>query len=213
MQAMYRLVRWRRERVSLLELLFVVLWASSAAAKRVVCSGGQCFSSRVKVAIENGQGLLFCKLCRDARLDGSVLDVWEAHFRPARYDIAGELVYAVPNDASSDLLNRDDLRGNIALIDRGKVPIVAKVKRAQAVGAAGVIIVDDGDCDDDFDCQVLGRRRKGKGWSAQDHAERWRGVKIPSVLALKVHGDGIKRMMDLETMHLGAIGEQRVEAE
>ena len=206
------MTRCGRSAVNLPCVLFVLL-ARLMSARRVVCSAGQCFSSRVKVAIEDGQGLLFCKLCRDAREDGSVLDVWEAHFRPPDYSVSAELVYAVPNDASSELLNRDDLSGNIALIDRGTVPIVAKVQRAQAAGAIGVVIVDDGDCDNDFDCDKLGSRGDGYGWSAQDHAERWRGIKIPSILTLQVHGDGLKEMMDLETMELASLGLQRMEME
>eukprot|EP00937_MAST-01D_sp_MAST-1D-sp2_P003024 g3024.t1 len=183
---------------------------------RVVCTGGQCFSSRVKVVLENGQGMLFCRLCRDAREEGMYIDVWEAHFRPPDFSVVADLVYAVPNDASSDLLNHEALRGNVALIDRGNVPIVSKIKRAQTAGATGVVIVDNGDCDSDFECDILGSRGSGahkQGWSAQDHAERWRGIKIPSVVVIQEHGDGLKDMMELETMQLGGLGAQRMEVE
>ena len=65
------------------------------------------------------------------------MDVWEAYFRPVGYRITAghflvfsdssnchgfiDLVYAVPNDARTELMNDDDIQGNIALIDRGEV--------------------------------------------------------------------------------------------
>jgi len=51
---------------------------------------------------------------------------------------------ADPNaDACSDILNGPDVSGKIALIDRGTCTFVEKVQRAQAVGAIGVIIVNN----------------------------------------------------------------------
>ena len=95
-----------------------------------------------------------------------------------------DLIYAVPNDASTDILNEEDVHGNIALIDRGKVPtavcnraacfgcsykstvhqvpLVVKVQRAQAAGAIGVVIVDNGGCNDEYECGVLGERSSGR---------------------------------------------------
>jgi len=202
----------------------LLLWLSAllllgalegAGAKKIVCQGGKCFSSRVKVALMGPEhGLTYCTLCRDPRRQGSHVDVWESHFRPPRYAVVGELVYAVPNDGSSELLNVGALRGNVALLDRGgSVPIVYKVRRAQAAGAKAVVIVDDGDCDASFDCRIMGKRAAGRGFSARDREELWSSVKIPAVVALQSHGAGLKAMMNLEVMHLQGLGAQQMEEE
>ena len=199
----------------LLLWLAVLLGAleSACGAKKIVCQAGKCFSSRVKIAMIRGHGLTFCTLCRDARLQGSHVDVWESHFRPPSYAVMGELVYAVPNDGSSEILNEEEVRGNIALIDRGNVPIVSKVQRAQAAGAKAVVIVDDGDCDTSYNCRIMGRRAEGRGFSARDREDLWKAITIPSVVALASYGDGLKEMMDLEEMDLGVLGLQRMETE
>ena len=84
--------------------------------------------------------------------------VWESHYYPVNYRVSGgrsgknktvapncvspELVYAVPNDASVQLLNSETMDGHIALVDRGKVPLVTKVRRAQEVSGILVVVVD-----------------------------------------------------------------------
>ena len=122
--------------------------------------------------------------------------VWESHYYPLNYRVSGgkrsylgivapkfvspELVYAVPNDASAQLLNSETMDGHIALVDRGKVPLVTKVRRAQEVsgcwcwlvqwtaeqnpqaGAVGIVIVDDGGCSQQYECGVLGSRHRGR---------------------------------------------------
>ena len=125
----------------------------------------------------------------------------------------GELVYAVPNDASAQLLNSETIEGHIALVDRGEVPLATKVRRAQEAGAVGIVIVDDGGCTEQYDCGVLGAQRNGR-FSATDHAQLWRKIRIPAVLLLKSLGDRIKTMMELESINLGPeLGLQQMEVE
>ena len=50
-------------------------------------------------------------------------------------------------------------------------------------------------------------------FSAQDHAELWRDVTIPTVLALQVPGMRLKDVMDLEMMDLAELGQQYMEQE
>ena len=57
--------------------------------------------------------------------------------------VSGKIVYVQPNDACADLTNAADLKGNIALIDRGTCFFVDKIQRAQDAGAIGVIMVDN----------------------------------------------------------------------
>ena len=83
---------------------------------------------------------------------------------PEEYRVAGELAFVVPNDASlKRLLNPEELRGRVALVNRGQVlcwvfwrapvpshsptlqvPLVDKILAVQRAGAVGVIIADDG---------------------------------------------------------------------
>lgn len=192
-------------------IFILVMSVTSAVRGRVVCVDGVCFNSRLKIALVENRGLTYCQACLDPLEQGSHVDVWEAHFHPSDYRVSGELVYAVPNDVSADILNEDSVRGNIVLIDRGKVPLVTKVRRAQEAGAVGVVIVDDGSCNQNFECGGnLGSRSHGY-FCAQDHAVLWKNIVIPTVLTLQTHGNRMKEIMDLETMNLPDHGIQYME--
>ncbi len=102
-----------------------------------------------------------------------------------------EVVEADPLDASAPLRNADAVAGRIALVERGAVPLRQKVQTAQRAGAVGVLIVDTSHaCDAKFDqsCCPGGDKGHGEGFAAQDKAELWANVKIPS--ALVRHADG-----------------------
>jgi subtilisin family serine protease len=60
------------------------------------------------------------------------------HVGPAGF--TGNVVYAVPHDASTALTNAANVSGNICLIDRGAVTFVAKIQAAFNAGAVAVII-------------------------------------------------------------------------
>jgi hypothetical protein len=93
--------------------------------------------------------LEFCSGCPDPHLEGSQLLGLAAKHGPTDYTISGQLVYAIPNHGKPttgmSLLNHDQVEGAVVLCDRGLVPLVDKIKVAQANGAVGVVIVDDGE--------------------------------------------------------------------
>jgi subtilisin family serine protease len=60
------------------------------------------------------------------------------HVGPA--GLSGNVVYAVPADASTALTNSANVSGNICLIDRGTVTFLAKVQAAFNAGAIAVIV-------------------------------------------------------------------------
>ena len=77
-----------------------------ACGAKVRCLDGKCFSSRVKVAIAENQGMMYCKYCGDPSVQGSygmqrpavfrffltrrgTVDVWEAHYHPEDYVVHG----------------------------------------------------------------------------------------------------------------------------
>lgn len=68
-------------------------------------------------------------------------------FRPITAPIVGKAVLAVPPLADSPIVNVDQIRGNIAVIDRGVNTFSAKAQFAKDAGAIGVIIVNSRDPD------------------------------------------------------------------
>jgi hypothetical protein len=61
--------------------------------------------------------------------------------------VTGKLVYANPPEGCAALTNPDQIRGNIALIDRGVCAFTAKAQAAKDAGAIAVIIVNSRDAD------------------------------------------------------------------
>lgn len=89
--------------------------------------------------------------------------------------IVGRVVYANPDRACEDLLNAAELRGNIALIDRGICFFVDKIQRAQDAGARAVIMVNN----DDQPPIVMGGTNEN--------------ITIPGVMISRADGDILKR--------------------
>ncbi len=86
-----------------------------------------------------------------------------------------------------------------------------KVIKAQNAGASGVIVADNGGCDDRFvDCGRLGGVRDG-GFAKRDGAHSWSGVKIPVVLISEAEGKRFRGMMRLQKVMVQGLGEQLVE--
>lgn len=90
--------------------------------------------------------------------------------------------------------------------------MVEKVLKAQAAGATGVIVVDNGGCSDEglADCGRLGGVRDG-GFAKRDGAHAWSGVKIPAVLVSESEGGRLRGMMRLQKVVVEGLGEQLVE--
>jgi len=155
--------------------------------------------------------LEFCLACPDPHLEGSQIRALGAVHGPRDYTVSGELTYAVPNQAVGKyLLNVDQLKGRIGLVDRGSIPMVDKVLALQKAGAIGVIIADDGNCDEQYECGLAGSLRDG-GFSKTDPHERWKDVKIPSLLVTEEEGGRLKQMMRLEKVKVPMLGEQWIE--
>lgn len=86
-----------------------------------------------------------------------------------------------------------------------------KVLKAQAAGAAGIVVVDDGGCSDGLvDCGRLGGVRDG-GFAGRDGAHAWLTVKIPVVLISAAQGERLREMMPLQKVAVKGLGEQLVE--
>ena len=106
---------------------------------------------------------------------------------------------------------------------KGVIPLLEKVRALQDAGAVGVVVFDDGSCeearlvlgitgaDDEgsavgpladptrYHCGIAGSPGDG-GFSKTDPAENWRNIRIPSVLITKSDGERLKGLMVLRTI-------------
>ena len=80
------------------------------------------------------------------RPDMAAIVANQAVFGPAEVSVAEACcVQALPRVADSPLTNAQDVAGNIAVIDRGVVPVVEKARRAQQAGAVAVFLINSED--------------------------------------------------------------------
>lgn len=106
--------------------------AAPQRERKVECvADGQCLFKGLQVSIAEGAGLQFCKDCPNPDLEGAYMDTWEAARHPPAYHVDAELIWAVPNDASSTLMNA--VGGAAVLAKRGGVSFAIKAKHAQEV--------------------------------------------------------------------------------
>lgn len=64
-------------------------------------------------------------------------------FSDSRFETKrNQLIFANPANACTDIENAADIRGHIALIERGECSFLAKVIKAEEAGAAAAIITD-----------------------------------------------------------------------
>ena len=82
---------------------------------------------------------------------------WKSHWSAHKIAVLAPLViigeiqttktiYSHPDIKTSTTVDELLIKGKIAVIQRGGIPIVSKVQHAQRLGAVGVLIVDNGTC-------------------------------------------------------------------
>jgi len=154
--------------------------------------------------------LQFCLACPDPHLEGTQVLALGAVHGPGEYKVKGELAYAVPNLVGGKrVLNPDQMRGRVAFVDRGLVPLVEKIMAAQKAGAVGVVIADDGSCGEPNNCGLAGNMADG-GFSKLDPKDKWKEVRIPSVLVSEELGNRLRKMMKLRKINVPNFGEQLI---
>lgn len=186
--------------------------AASQPRRRIrqSCTGdGECSPAGLQVHLHSPPGsLTFCRDC-DPSDHGSFADAWRSSFSSATFDVVGELVYAVPNDASTELL--DAVGGTVMLADRGAVSIAAKAVRAQKAGAIALVVIDtQGECDEAFRCGRLGSKADGALLAARDMRSAWHGVHIPVVMVTKASGQRLVLQMDVTEQFIPGLGAQLI---
>ena len=118
---------------------------------------------------------------------------------------------AVPNDASSALLNEYQVYDAVAVVKRGGVSILDKIRRVQEAGAIAILIIDDGgECTPDFQCRRLGTKAESVGFAWADRWENWLDVYIPTFLVTKQDGQRLINAMPVEEHTIPGLGPQLI---
>lgn len=153
--------------------------------------------------------LKFCSDCDDPSSALPYLYALSARFGPRTFRVTGELVYGVPNfGEGKKLLNYMHTSNRVVLLARGGgIPIVDKVRKAQAAGAIAVVIIDDGQCDHELSsCGPRAGGRHDGGFSSSDSINDWSTIKIPAVLITSDSADALRKNMQLERTEIGKLG-------
>jgi hypothetical protein len=111
---------------------------------------------------------------------------WSCHWSPRKFLVSSGSTWVDPPLANDNIVNGDNLRGQIVWVLRGEIGIVFKIKKIQAAGAIGVIVVDDGNCTKfDQKCMPGADKSRGEGFAALDIEKQWKNIKIPIIFVLK----------------------------
>ena len=175
------------------------------------CYEGECFYRNivVKAAISN-QNMMFCVGCPNPHDSGSQAHLWNAHYSLWRYEIDAELVMTVPNDASVPLVNEYQVHDAVAVVKRGTISIIEKIKHVQEAGAIACLIIDDGECSSNFKCRRLGEKAEGVGFAWADRWENWLEIYIPTFLVTKSDGDRLLSVLPVEEHDIPGLGPQLI---
>jgi hypothetical protein len=115
----------------------------------------------------------------------------------------GNPVWVYPVLAESTVQNADELLGRIALVLRGEVPIVHKIRRIQEAGATGIVLIDDGSCTArkpfDQNCIPGSNKADSEGFSAHDLHSPWETIRIPVVF---IHTSDAKEILTAAGINL-----------
>ena len=116
--------------ITSLILLLVVLYTQITYAYVTVNMSNR-FIIKGKEALKH---LAFCLNCPNPEKEGSVMKALVAKHGLQEFDVTGELVYCFPNHGESlQILNRNEFRNKIVLVDRGKVSILQKAENILGV--------------------------------------------------------------------------------
>ena len=152
--------------------------------------------------------ITYCVDCPFPEYEGTVISGLVPRFGLKEYFVSAQLVYCIPNLADSKIINEDQLNGRIVVVDRGNIGLYEKALRISKSGAVGMIIADDGQCNDIFTfCGPRAGSVKDGGFAAHDYSsELWRGIKIPVLLVTSKTAETIRRLMPVERILLPNMG-------
>lgn len=154
----------------------------------------------------------FCVSCERPDDEGSYVYALAPKHGLPEYRVKGELIYGVPNHGElEEMMNYSDFDGRIVLVHRGKVHLQEKVRNVQYSGAAGVIVVDDGQCDEAFtSCGLRAGSVKEGGFAPMDEASAWKKIKIPVLMITQSSAKKLTKHMQVREMEIPEYGMQFV---
>jgi hypothetical protein len=154
----------------------------------------------------------YCVDCPNPHQEGSILHGLTPKYGLKTFAIIGEVVYSVPNHAAlSKLLNPHEFHNRIVFADRGLNSLIEKVLLLQNAGALGIIIADDGQCDESFKyCGLRAGSAAEGGFSAHDDLSQWNLVKVPVMLISASSAEKFRLLMKVRRVKVPQIGFQNV---
>jgi hypothetical protein len=156
----------------------------------------------------------YCLNCPSPDKEGSVILGILPKFGIHNFAVTGDVVYAVPNHVENVIINNSHhLYNKIVLVDRGKVSFYEKIFRIQQhTTAVGVIIADDGDCDNSLRYCSNSRTGSAKdgGFSAFDDPVLWANINLPVLLVSAESADRLRSVMNVERVYVAGLGYQNI---
>jgi hypothetical protein len=187
------------------------LWLTIAIFEKFLCIN-HVFCGGNLIAHLNGRSrdpdspvkqIVYCVDCPSPEEEGSIALGLRPFYGIKEYFVSAEVIYCIPNKADSKtILNAHQLENRIAFVDRGGNSLLEKVLILQKTGAVGIIIADDGQCDERFSyCGPRAGSATDGGFAAHDgHNEGWR----------RSSADTIRRIMPVEQINLPGMGQQNI---
>ena len=162
--------------------------------------------------------IYICNGCSRPEIDHNVihLDSLVAARGPQKFDLRSKnVLYAIPNHGQrvdTRIMNSEFMQDSVVIFDRGTgVSIVDKALLAQEFQALGVIIIDDGRCDEEMTHCGMGASNITRGFGTRDHWALWSKVEIPCVLITKKRGDKLRSLLEVTSVDIAGIGKQYIQ--
>ena len=167
-----------------------------------------------KIVINPLRMISFCQDCPYPDDEGSIAyGILPKYLHLNEYTLTAEAVYCIPNYADYvKIVNGREFSDRIVLVNRGNgITIHDKVLKIQNSGAAGVIVIDDGQCDEQFiSCGFRAGSSSEGGIAAHDEISLWKQITIPVILVSHQTGERLKRIMPMKVMEVPRLGLQNI---
>ena len=167
-----------------------------------------------KIVINPLRMISFCQDCPYPEDEGSIAyGILPKHLHLNEYSVTAEVVYCIPNYADYvKIVNGREFNDRIVIVNRGKgVTIHDKVFMIQSSGAVGVIVIDDGQCDEQFiSCGFRAGSSSEGGIAAFDEPSLWKQITIPVILVTQRSGERLKNIMPMKIMDVPRLGLQNI---
>ena len=155
--------------------------------------------------------LLICVDCDTPEVEGTfVRGLIPKHINENMESVTGILAYSIPNFADKPkILNKLNLQGRIAFVERGKISLLDKILKLQdqVEGLLGIVIADDGQCYEDFSyCGPRAGSAREGGFSSHDDEYLWRKVNIPVFMITLTSANKIRDLMKMRKINIPRLG-------